>query len=69
MGKDAVATVESLRKPRTSSRFAKLMLPFASLVFTLLMIEGVMRIAGVAPQTATVLSTFFEFGFFTDFRG
>jgi len=69
MGKDAVAAVESLRKPRTASRFAKLMLPFASLVFTLLMIEVVMRIAGVAPQTATVLSTFFEFDEHSGWRG
>jgi hypothetical protein len=69
MGKDAGVAVGSLRKPRTASRFAKLLLPFASLVFTLLMIEVVMRVAGVAPQTATVLSTFFEFDEHSGWRG
>lgn len=50
-------------------RLAKLLLPGASLLVTALLLEAGMRIAGVAPQTATVLSTYFEYDETTGWRG
>jgi lysophospholipase L1-like esterase len=54
---------------RWARKFGKLLLPGASLLVTALLLEAGMRIAGVAPQTATVLSTYFEYDETTGWRG
>jgi len=50
-------------------RLAKFLLPGTSLLVTALLLEAGMRIFGVSPQTATVLSTYFEYDEATGWRG
>lgn len=54
---------------RWARRIAKFLLPGTSLLIVLLALEVGMRIAGVSPQTATVLSSFFEYDEQTGWRG
>jgi len=75
----AAAAAESNTSPSTIStpsprrlwarRIAKFLLPGTSLLIVLLALEAGMRIAGVSPQTATVLSSFFEYDEQTGWRG
>ena len=51
------------------SMAAKLSLMCGSLLVTFLLVEAGMRLAGAKPQTATVLSTYFEFNELTGWRG
>lgn len=55
--------------PRRFGFWSKPALLVASLVVTFVTIEVGMRFAGVKPQTATVLSTYFEFDEQTGWRG
>lgn len=66
---NVAASSQTKAPPAARRRWVRFLLPFVSLLVAFSVIEVGMRLMGVEPQTATVLSTFFEYDEASGWRG